>query len=174
MRTLTGLSGEYVTFDQNGQNAASAEFGILAASLPNWRFRRINDVIPVISRTVKVKIFPYFKILNFRSGDVTFLRNAKTAIFTKNEGKNRTTLSAITNSTKSRLEINEELPNSRGRSELQLLCCYNSCKAVASNGEGWKPALRVSVNSTLRSLIHRIQESGRVSGRELLWTYIEF
>ena len=91
MRTLTGLSGEYVTFDQNGQNAASAEFGILAASLPNWRFRRINDVIPMISRTVKVRIFPYFKILNFRSGDVTFLRNAKTAIFTKNEGKNRTT-----------------------------------------------------------------------------------
>ena len=36
MRTLTGLSGEYVTFDQNGQNAISAEFEFLAASLPDW------------------------------------------------------------------------------------------------------------------------------------------
>ena len=34
-----------VTFDQNGQNAVSAEFGILAASLPNWRFRTNKDVI---------------------------------------------------------------------------------------------------------------------------------
>ena len=34
-----------VTFDQNGQNAVSAEFGILAASLPNWRFRTDKDVI---------------------------------------------------------------------------------------------------------------------------------
>ena len=35
----------FVTFDQNGQNAVSAEFGILAASLPNWRFRTDKDVI---------------------------------------------------------------------------------------------------------------------------------
>ena len=34
-----------VTFDQNGQNAVSAEFRILAASLPNWRFRTDKDVI---------------------------------------------------------------------------------------------------------------------------------
>ena len=34
MRTLTGLSGEYVTFDQNVKNAISAEFEFLAASLP--------------------------------------------------------------------------------------------------------------------------------------------
>ena len=32
--------------------------------------------------------------------------------------------------------------SSRDRSELQLLCRYNSCKAVANNGEGWKTALR--------------------------------
>ena len=37
----------------------------------------------MISRTVKVRIFPNFKILNFRSDDVTFLRNAETAIFNK-------------------------------------------------------------------------------------------
>ena len=36
MRTLTGLSGEYVTFDQNVKNAISAEFEFLAASLPDW------------------------------------------------------------------------------------------------------------------------------------------
>ena len=32
--------------------------------------------------------------------------------------------------------------NSRDRSELQLLCRYNSCKAVVNNGEGWKTAFR--------------------------------
>ena len=31
--------------------------------------------------------------------------------------------------------------SSRDRSELQLLCRYNSCKAVANNGEGWKTSL---------------------------------
>ena len=39
------VHSEIVTFDQNGQNAVSAEFGILAASLPNWRFRTDKDVI---------------------------------------------------------------------------------------------------------------------------------
>ena len=34
-----------VTFDQNGQNAVSAEFRILAVNLPNWRFRTDKDVI---------------------------------------------------------------------------------------------------------------------------------
>ena len=38
-------TADVVTFDQNGQNAVSAEFGILAASLPNWRFRTDKDVI---------------------------------------------------------------------------------------------------------------------------------
>ena len=32
---------------------------------------------------MKVKIFCYFEILNFRSDVVTFLRNAETAIFNK-------------------------------------------------------------------------------------------
>ena len=32
--------------------------------------------------------------------------------------------------------------SNRDRSELQLLCRYNSCKAVANNGEGWKTAFR--------------------------------
>ena len=41
----------------------------------------------MIGRTVKVRIFPYFKILNFRSDDVTFLRNAEMAIFNKKREK---------------------------------------------------------------------------------------
>ena len=35
----------HVTFDQNGQNAVSAEFRILAVNLPDWRFRTDKDVI---------------------------------------------------------------------------------------------------------------------------------
>ena len=35
MRTLTGLSGEYVTFDQNGRKYS---FELLTANLPNWQF----------------------------------------------------------------------------------------------------------------------------------------
>ena len=57
MRTLTGLSGEYVTFDQNGQNAISAEFRILAVSLPDWWFLRTKGVIGTFSQTVRAGIF---------------------------------------------------------------------------------------------------------------------
>ena len=53
MRTLTGLSGEYVTFDQNGQNAISAEFGILAVSLPDWEEIEINGLDSPDSRIRK-------------------------------------------------------------------------------------------------------------------------
>ena len=35
MGTLTGLSGEYVTFDQNGQKCRIGNFKLLAANLPN-------------------------------------------------------------------------------------------------------------------------------------------
>ena len=35
MGTLTGLSGEYVTFDQNGQ---MCNFELVAADLENWQF----------------------------------------------------------------------------------------------------------------------------------------
>ena len=31
---------------------------------------------------------------------------------------------------------------SRDRSELQQVCRYNRCKAIHTNGEGWKPAFR--------------------------------
>ena len=57
MRTLTGLSGEYVTFDQNGQNAISAVSEFLAANLPNWRFRRNKNVIRTIRQIVKAEGF---------------------------------------------------------------------------------------------------------------------
>ena len=35
MWTLTGLSGEYVTFDQNGEKS---NFKLVAADLENWQF----------------------------------------------------------------------------------------------------------------------------------------
>ena len=57
MRTLTGLSGEYVTFDQNGQNAISAVSEFLAANLPNWRFRMNKNVIRTIGQIVKAEDF---------------------------------------------------------------------------------------------------------------------
>ena len=48
-------------------------------------------------------------------------------------------------------------------------CKYCAATIVArplrTTVKGKKPALRVIVNSNLRSLIHWIQESGRVSGR---------
>ena len=40
MGTLTGLSGEYVTFDKK---VRKSNFGLIAANLPNWQFWRIND-----------------------------------------------------------------------------------------------------------------------------------
>ena len=57
MRTLTGLSGEYVTFDQNRQNAISAVSEFLAANLPNWQFRRSKNVIRTIGQIVKAEGF---------------------------------------------------------------------------------------------------------------------
>ena len=91
----------------------------------------------MIGRTVKVKIFPYFEILNFRSDDVKFLRNAETAIFNKKRVKKENNFCLrLRTVRKLRLKNDNELQSCRERSELQLLCCYNSCKAVANNGEG--------------------------------------
>ena len=77
MRTLTSLSGEYVTFDQNGQNAISADIEVLAADLPSWQFGRIKNVIRTIKQNVKVEGFGNSKFLNFRSDYVTFLRKTQ-------------------------------------------------------------------------------------------------
>ena len=60
----------------------------------------------MIGRTVKVRIFPYFKILNFRSDDVIFLRSVGSGHFRRRTKKNRTTLSVIANRTK--IEIKEK------------------------------------------------------------------
>ena len=46
-----------VTFDQNVENAISAEFGILAVSLPDWWFLKTKGVIGTFSQTVKAGIF---------------------------------------------------------------------------------------------------------------------
>ena len=82
-----------------------------------------------------------------------FCETSETAILTKTRKKRRTTLSAIANRTKIEIKNDNELQNSRGRSELQLLCCYNSCKAVANNGEGSETAFRNRRKSRLTSLI---------------------
>ena len=55
-----------VTFDQNVKSTISAEFGILAASLPDWWFLRIKGVIGTFSQTVRAGIFWYFKISKIR------------------------------------------------------------------------------------------------------------
>ena len=49
----------------------------------------------MISRTVKVKIFWYFEILNFRSDDEHFRETSETAILAEELKRNRTTLVAI-------------------------------------------------------------------------------
>ena len=64
------------------------------------------------------------------------LETSETAILAKTRKKNTTTLSAIANRTKIEIKNDNELQSSREHSELQLLCRYNSCKAVANNGEG--------------------------------------
>ena len=46
-----------VTFDQNVKNAISAEFGILAVSLPDWWFLRTKSVIGTFGQTVRAGIF---------------------------------------------------------------------------------------------------------------------
>ena len=51
------LTDGLVTFDQNVKNAISAEFGILAASLPDWWFLRTKGVIGTFSQTVRARIF---------------------------------------------------------------------------------------------------------------------
>ena len=129
----------------------------------------------MISRTVKVRIFPYFKILNFRSDDVTFLRNVRNGHFGRKAKKK---LNNISSDCEKNGNCGQETTTNQGvdreRSELQLLCRYNSCKAVANNGEGWKTAFRITEKSSLTCLIQWIQESGRVSGLKLLSFYINF
>ena len=46
-----------VTFDQNVKNAISAEFGILAVSLPDCWFLRTKSVIGTFGQTVRAGIF---------------------------------------------------------------------------------------------------------------------
>ena len=51
---------------------------------------------------MKVRIFPYFKILNFRSDDVTFLRNAETAIFDRKRERRHNNISCADDSNDNR------------------------------------------------------------------------
>ena len=129
----------------------------------------------MIGRTVKVRIFPYFEILNFRSDDVTFLRNAETAILTKNERENTTTLVALTITTIIVIEKQQQIA---GIAENVSSCNYCAATIVArplrATVKGEKPAFRIRRKSRLASLIQWIQESGRVSGLKLLACYKNF
>ena len=124
---------------------------------------------------MKVRIFPYFKILNFRSDDVTFLRNAETAILTKNERENTTTLVALTITTIIVIEKQQQIA---GIAENVLSCNYCAATIVArplrATVKGEKPAFRIRRKSRLASLIQWIQEFGRVSGLKLLACYKNF
>ena len=112
-------------------------------------------------------------ILNFRSDYVTFLRNVRNGHFGRKARKQHNNISCADDNYKNRdQKTTADCRNSRERSELQLLCRYNSCKAVADNGEGWKTAFRITKKSRLTSLIQWIQESGRVSELRLLSFYI--
>ena len=124
---------------------------------------------------MKVRIFPYFKILNFRSDDVTFLRNAETAILTKNERENTTILVALTITTIIVIEKQQQIA---GIAENVLSCNYCAATIVArplrATVKGEKPAFRIRRKSRLASLIQWIQEFGRVSGLKLLACYKNF
>ena len=99
---------------------------------------------------MKVRIFPYFKILNFRSDDVTFLRNVRNGHFGKEVKEKQNNISSdCEKNENSDQETTTNHGADRERSELQLLCRYNSCKAVANNGEGWKTAFRITEKSSL-------------------------
>ena len=124
---------------------------------------------------MKVRIFPYFRISNFRSDDVTFLRNAETAILTKNERENTTTLVALTITTIIVIEKQQQIA---GIAENVPSCNYCAATIVArplrATVKGEKPAFRIRRKSRLASLIQWIQEFGRVSGLKLLACYKNF
>ena len=97
MWTLTGLSGEFVTFDQNGRKCS---FEFLSANLPNWRFGRIKSVIQTIGQIVKAEGFGNSYILKIRNDDVIILRNVKNYHFRKNQNRHTTTIVATTTTTR--------------------------------------------------------------------------
>ena len=71
------------------------------------------------------------------------------------------------------IEIEVEIEEKQQQSAENVPSC-NYCAAtivarpLRTTVKGKKPAFRVIVKSNLRSLFHRIQESGRVSGLKLL------
>ena len=78
---------------------------------------------------MKARIFWCFKFSNY---DVIFLRNVRNGHFGTEPKYNRTTTAVVATRTTENLESELETSrNSRDRSDLQLLCRYNSCKAVA-------------------------------------------
>ena len=101
-----------------------------------------------------------------------FSETSEAAILAEKLKSNTTTIVALTKTTK--IVIEKPQRETEDRSELQLLCRYNSCKAVVNNSEGWKPAFRITEKSSLTCLIQWIRESGGVSGLRLLSFYMNF
>ena len=81
-----------------------------------------------------ILVFESFKNSN---DDVIFLRNVRGGHFDKKRERKHNNISCADDNNDNRdLKTAADCRNIRERSELQLLCCYNSCKAVANNGEG--------------------------------------
>ena len=124
---------------------------------------------------MKVEGFGNCLFLNFRSDYVIYLRNVRNGHFGKEVEEKHNNINCADDNYENRdQKTTADCRNSREGSELQLLCRYNSCKAVADNGEGWRTAFRIKKKSRLTSLIQWIQESGRVSELRLLAFYKNF
>ena len=128
MRTLTRLSGEYVTFDQIVPKCRFGDFEFLAANLPNWRFRRSKNVIRTIGKIVKAEGFVSSYVLSFRSDDATILRNVKNGHFGRESQNNTTTLVAIAITTKIVIEKQQRIAEV---AETAPSCKYCVAKKVA-------------------------------------------
>ena len=100
---------------------------------------------------------------------------SETAILAKTRKKNTTTLVALTITTIIVIEKQQQIT---GIAENVPSCNYCAATIVArplrTTVKGEKPAFRIRKKSRLTSLIHWIQESGRVSGLKLLLTRVNF
>ena len=143
MRTLTGLSGECVTFDQNGPKCRFSIFEFLAANLPNLRFWRNTSVIGTISQTVKVKIFWCFEILKIRSMTSYFWERSETAILAENRKKNTTTLVAIARTTRIVVEKQRRIAEVAETAPSCNYCVATiAARPLRTTVKGGKPAFR--------------------------------
>ena len=113
MWTLTGLSGEYVTFDQNGQKCNCK---LVVADLENWQFWKISNDFQRFRRIVKARIFWYFEILKFRMMTSYFRETMNWPFLEVNQNRNTTTTIVAKETTTGNRKTRQS--NIRDRSEL--------------------------------------------------------